>query len=107
MNEVSHKKRFTADDVAVLMRAHKDATEVRRMTGRFVETVASPSQALRRDVEATLLPTGVTWEELAVLPVCDLLPTSRLVPQDHGLRREASSRRTDFRLLIGAQKVGH
>ena len=39
----------------------------------LVETVGSPSHALRRGVEATLLPSGITWEELAVVPVSDLL----------------------------------
>jgi hypothetical protein len=38
----------------------------------LVEIVGSPSHPLRRDVEKTLLPTGVTWEELATVPVPDL-----------------------------------
>ena len=39
----------------------------------LVDTLGSPAHPLRRGVEATLSPSGVTWEELAVTPVPDLL----------------------------------
>ena len=37
------------------------------------EIVGSPEHPLRRKVEATLSPCGVTWEELAAVPVPDLI----------------------------------
>ena len=43
------------------------------LKGVLGETVASPDHALRRGIEAALMPTGIGWDELATVPVPDLL----------------------------------